>query len=364
MPLRVCHLVTSFDMGGLQNGIVNLVNHSDPQRVEHHVLAMKDRMSLTKRLTQGASHCVGLGEGRQAAAYKSIAKCLKDIAPDILHTRNWGTYPDGILAARQIGLKRRVHGYHGRDLRNAHGEIWRRRILGKILSWGTDKIITLTPAMKREYMRDFAVPAKRIQVIPNGIDLARMSSFESCDEARSSFTVLTVGRLAPVKDIPLLMRAFAVMPGRETSDRLLIVGDGPERARIEELARELDLGASIQLLGARSDAPAVMKGADVYVQPSIYEGMSNTIVEAMACELAVVATAVGGNPDVAGTEGTAVLVPSGDVEKMAAALGELKADRELRAKIATRGRDRVVECFGLDRMVESYTAMYEQLVQS
>ncbi|MCB9833757.1 MAG: glycosyltransferase [Planctomycetes bacterium] len=362
MSLHVVHLVTSFDIGGLQNGLVNIVNGSDPDRVRHTILSMRDRIELAARLRQGEVISLGIPEGRQTGAYRLIAARLRELGADVLHTRNWGTYPDGILAARKAGVRYRVHGHHGRDLANAGGEKLRRRIIGSLLGLVTDRIVALTPSMKAEYRRDFRVAEGKIVVIPNGIDLGRMAAHQADPALRSPFTVATVGRLDPVKNLPLLIRAFARMPGRSAEDLLVIAGGGPEEDRVRAVAAEEGIGASLRLLGPRSDAPAVMKAADVYVQPSFYEGMSNTIVEAMACERAVIATDVGGNGDVAGREGTAILVPSDEVGALAAELGNLRADPARRAALARRGRERVVDLFGLERMIEAYTRLYEDLV--
>lgn len=363
MTVHVAHLVTSFDMGGLQNGVVNVINGSDPDRVRHTVVSMRDELDLRERLQRGDVVTADIPEGRRPGAYRTIAAALREIGPDVLHTRNWGTYPDGILAARRAGVRHRVHGYHGRDLANAGSEKLRRRLTGKFLAAFTDRFITLTPSMKREYIRDFWVAERRIEVIPNGLDLARLDRFEADPALESEFVVATVGRLAPVKNVPLLVRAFARMAERRDGDVLVIAGDGPERRTIEAVVAEEGVAGVVRMLGARRDAPAVMKAADVYVQPSFYEGMSNTIVEAMACNVAVVATDVGGNGDVAGREGTAVLIPSDDVAALSAALDRLRGDAAGRRRLAAAGRERVLELFGLGRMVEAYTRVYEGVVR-
>ncbi len=358
MRRHVVHLVTSFDMGGLQNGIVNIINHGDDSRFRHTVLSIRPQTALGERLEKGEVASLNLSEGRHRGAWKLIGKRLKQMAPDILHTRNWGTYPDGILAARRAGVRCRIHGFHGRDLSNARGEGLKRRVLGKILSLATDKIITLTPSMKEEYRRDYWVSDSRIEVIPNGIDLGRLDSFDADPRCRSTFTVACVGRLDAVKNWPLLLEGFLGMKSREVTDRLVIAGEGPERQEIEGMVEKAGLSAQVLLLGARKDAPAVMKAADVYVQPSHYEGMSNTIVEAMACGVPVIATDVGGNGDVAGRQGTALLIPAGDAAALAQALDRLRRSPDERVALAESGRTRVIERFGLAKMVHHYEAVY------
>ena len=359
-PIHVVHVVASFDVGGLQNGIVNLINRSDPSRLRHTVVSLSPAIGMAERLTRGDVTSIGFGEGRRLFAYRALASSLARLRADIVHTRNWAAWPDGVLAARRARVPVRIHGYHGRDLANAAGERPRRRLIGRFLSLITHRFVTLTPTMRREFARDFHVSQSAIEVIPNGVDLDRIDGVEPSERTRSSFTVLTVGRLDAVKNVPLLVRGFARMPGREKSDRLMIVGEGAERSVIESAARAEGVADSVEFLGSRDDVAALMKGADVYVQPSFYEGMSNTIVEAMTCSLPVICTDVGGNADVVGRDGAAILIPSDDAPALAAALGNLRADSEERGRLARVGRDHVVAHYALELMVEAYTELYER----
>ena len=247
--IHIVHLVTSFDTGGLQNGIVNIINGANGSNFRHTVLSMRNRLGLAERLNYGDVLSLDFAEGRHPAAYKLIAESLKKLSPDILHTRNWGTYPDGILAARKAGVDKRVHGYHGRDLANADGEKMRRRLMGKMFSLMTDKIIALTATMKTEYSREFFVAEDKITVIHNGIDLSRMDQFAAADEFGSGFKLATVGRLDAVKNIDLLIRSFLGMKNRSAEDRLVIAGDGPEREHLEALGKELGLNDQVLFLG-------------------------------------------------------------------------------------------------------------------
>jgi sugar transferase (PEP-CTERM/EpsH1 system associated) len=368
MTLHIVHLLLSFDTGGLQNGVVNLINHSDPLRLRHSVLSLTPALGMRERIQRDdvLVEAVDLGDsgriGRRLGAWRCIARRLRQLAPDVLHSRNRGTQIDGALAGYAARVPVRIHGYHGRDLSNAQGETLRRRSLGRIAGRFHHGVITLTETMKREYRRDYGTPEEKIRVVPNGVDLERLEGFGADDSLRSPFTVCTVGRLDAVKNLPLLIRAFAAMPSREPGDRLVIAGEGPMRAELEALLLELGpAAAGVELLGERRDAPAVMKAADVYVQPSFYEGMSNTIVEAMALGVPVIATEVGGNADVTGRDGAARLLPSDDLKAMTTALDELRRDREGRRQLSHRGRERVRERFTMARMVEGYTRAYEEI---
>lgn len=366
MSLHVVHLLLSFDTGGLQNGVVNLINHSDPERLRHSVLSLTPALGMRERITRDdvLVEAVSLGGTweRRVGAWRAIARRLRELAPDVLHSRNRGTQIDGALAGLAAKVPRRVHGYHGRDLSNAEGETLRRRVLGRMAGRAHHRVITLTETMRDEYRRDYGTSPDKMRVVPNGIDLGRLDGFAPDASLRSPFTVCTVGRLDAVKNLPLLMRAFAAMTTRGSEDRLVIAGGGPMRAELEALKGELGAaGEAIEFLGERKDAPSVMKASDVYVQPSFYEGMSNTIVEAMALSLPVIATEVGGNPDVTGRDGAARLVPSDDLPAMTAALDALRSDETERGALALRGRERVRDRFTLERMVEGYTRVYEEI---
>lgn len=361
MTVHVVHLVTSFDTGGLQQGIVNIVNRSDPNRVRHTVISMWKKISLADRLQRGDVISLDFPEGRVWGAFRKIARALADRSPDLLHTRNWGTFPDGVLARRFARVPRHIHGHHGRDLHNAAGESPRRRMIGRWLARLTDAFVALTPSMRTELARDFSIRPERITVIPNGVDLERLAADAADPSLSSEFSVVSIGRLDPVKDFGTLIAAFSKMATRKPGDRLWIVGSGPERARLEAKIADLGLGAVVRVLGERRDVAAVMKAADCYVQPSIYEGMSNTIVEAMACGIPVVASDVGGNPDVVGRDGAAMLFAAKDVSFLAKRLDDLRSDVDLRRRIGQAGKARALELYGLERMVESYTALYERV---
>jgi glycosyltransferase involved in cell wall biosynthesis len=177
----------------------------------------------------------------------------------------------------------------------------------------------------------------------------------------------TVGRLQAVKDQLTLVRAFAQcvarrLPGSEQLC-LLIAGDGPLRAEVEDEVRACGLGARIWLAGEREDVPEVLRSLDFFVLPSISEGISNTVLEAMASALPVVATAVGGNSELVVDGETGVLVPPADPAALATALSTCAADAALRQRLGQAGRRRVEQGFSLDGMVERYTDLYQHLLQ-
>jgi glycosyltransferase involved in cell wall biosynthesis len=208
-------------------------------------------------------------------------------------------------------------------------------------------------------------PASRIEVAYNGIDPGAPPVAADRERARREvglapdlFVVGTVARLDPVKDLATLIEAFAALRRGLPGAVLLIVGDGPEREHLEELARARNLSGSVLFSGHRSDARELLPALDLYANSSLTEGVSLTIVEAMAASLPVVATRVGGNPEVVLEDRSGALVAPRDAGALARALQALADDAERRRIWGVAGRRVVEERFSFERMLELYVGAY------
>jgi glycosyltransferase involved in cell wall biosynthesis len=208
--------------------------------------------------------------------------------------------------------------------------------------------------------------AENVAVIYNGIDPGPLPDAQGRIAARKqlgvpadSLVIGTIGRLDPVKDLATLLRALAQC-SQEVQALLVIIGDGPERPALEALARELSVDSRVQFLGHRDDARQWLPACDVYVNSSVSEGVSLTILEAMAAGLPVIATRVGGTPEVVTGE-CGLLVPARDAGALARALSELHRDLPRRASFGRAARSRVETHFTLDRMVREYADVYRSL---
>ncbi|MAG57458.1 MAG: hypothetical protein CMJ83_14295 [Planctomycetes bacterium] len=355
--IRIAHIVASFDVGGLQKGVVNLINRTDAGTFTHLVLSLGPGMAMAERLTVGEAESLGVSTGERRSLARAIAERIRQFGADVVHTRNWPTFADGCRARRRAKIKAHIHGYHGRDASGAVGFGWKRRIVGKILTRFTDRIVVLTRAMGNEYRNEFGTPRGGMRVIPNGVELPDVVRRRRA--VGDPYRVLAVGRLDPVKDYASLLQAFASMHGRGPEDRLVIAGDGPERDGLRLAAQRAGIVDSVEMPGLVRDPSRLYGEADVFVQSSLYEGMSNTIAEAMASGLPVIATAVGGNPDVVGDAG--ILYRSGDVSALADRLAELRADPDRATGLAAAARARVESEFSYERMVGSYEELYRDV---
>jgi glycosyltransferase involved in cell wall biosynthesis len=208
--------------------------------------------------------------------------------------------------------------------------------------------------------------SRQVGVIYNGIDPGPAPSPSRTAEVRARLGIApgvlavgAVGRLDPVKDVPTLLAGFRSFVASGAPAHLVLVGDGPERSRVEQLVRESGLDARVTLTGYRADARELLSGFDVYVNSSVFEGVSLTILEAMAAGLPVVATRVGGTREVVVDEDTGLLIPSRDPRAVAEALRHLASDASRRRDFGLAGRQRVEQRFAASRMVAEYAAAYQ-----
>lgn len=234
----------------------------------------------------------------------------------------------------------------------------------------TDRVVAVSTPLA-DYLADrLLVPRKRLSVITNGIRLPPPAAPEDRERLRRELSIPTgaqivgtVGRLDPVKAYDNLIAAFARLLSADPAGRprvLLIVGDGPERARLEQLVREHELGDAVRFLGWRKDVPRLLSLMHVFVLSSDSEGTSISLLEAMASGVPVVATAVGGTPDVIHSERVGSLVPPGNVAALASAIGDLLSDPGRRSALGEHGRARVEAEYSFGAMARQYQVLYQQ----
>ena len=362
-PTHVVHVLHSLSVGGTENGVVNLINSLNGS-FTHTVVSMTDVGPLAGRLPAGvAVHSLGKRPGIDVQVIVRLARLLRKLAPDLVHSRNWAAF-DAILAARFARVPALIHGEHGRDASDPNGLNRKRNRLRRLLAPLVNRFVTVSFDLQRWLRETVRIPARKILTIHNGVDTARF-----CDGGRETgrralglsqdrVVIGTVGRLDPVKDQAGLLKGFKHLHEEYPAAVLVVVGDGPCRAELQALTAALDLGTRVHFFGERTDVPLLLKGMDLFVLPSIAEGISNTILEAMATGLPVVATRTGGNPELVQEGVTGMLTPVGDHQALAGALGAYLSDPLLRALHGSAGRQRATDEFSLERMVGKYRDLY------
>ncbi len=377
----IAHVLYRFDVGGLENGVVNLINHLPENRFRHVVIALTEVTEFRRRVLRDDVSYFALEKspGHGILLAPRLSRLFRQLRPALVHTRNLAAL-EACLPAWWTGVPVRVHGEHGWDVSDVEGINWKHRLTRRLYRPFVSHYVALSKHLERYLDMRIGVRGGQVSQIYNGVDTQRFVPARllrdnvrrwprGCpfkEGGERLWVVGTVGRLHPVKDQLTLAHAFvqAVQrhPAARASLRLVIVGGGVLLEPVREVLRSGGVLDLVWLTGPRHDIAELMRTFDVFVLPSLAEGISNTILEAMASGLPVVATEVGGNAELVDQGHTGHLVPAQRPETMADALLFYFQDR-LRARVhGDRGRARVMERFSMEHMVTAYATLYERLL--
>jgi glycosyltransferase involved in cell wall biosynthesis len=354
-PIRVVHLVIALEIGGLEMVVASLARERS-RRVQLHVVCLEGLGPVAARFAHAGVpvECIGDQETSVARSVIRLRRRLTQLRPDVIHTHNEKAHIRGMLAT--LGWWPRpalVHTRHGRS--QAAG--WAARLANRLAIWRSRYLVSVSRDASA-ILRAEGTRPERMRVIRNGIDLA--SHDTSTWRERVRRRAVAVARLTPVKDFHTLLRAVRIVADVHADFHLDIVGDGPSRPELEALRRDLRLERHVTLHGAADDVRRFLAAATLFVQSSISEGISLTLLEAMAAALPVVATRVGGTPEVVDHGVTGMLVAPRDPAGLASAMLTVLNDRGLALSMSRSARARVEQFFSLEHMTASYESLYEQ----
>lgn len=372
-PALILHVIHHLHIGGMENGLVNLVNRMPPGRYRHAIACVEDYSDFRNRITRTDVEVIALHRSRIGAwgLRRALFDLCRRLRPAIVHSRNLSGL-DALVPAWLAGVPHRVHSEHGWDVDNLDGRKWRPALLRRLHAPLVDRYITVSKDLERFLVRRVGIEAGRITQIYNGVDTERFAPAASRPAGRlppgfadaDTLLVGTVGRAQAVKDQATLLRAFALLlerhPGLRHRLRLAVIGDGPVLADLRALAATLRIEDGVWLPGAQDHVAELLRGFDVFVLPSLNEGISNTILEAMATGLPVVATAVGGNVELVEDDVSGRFFAPGDVPALAGILERYAADSALRRAHSEAARRRAVERFSLEAMIGQYLQVYDR----
>ena len=359
---RVLQLVLSLSPGGTERLVIEICRHLIGT-VESVVCCLDKPGEWADELGKLNIPVVSLSRkpGFHPSLASRLARVISQHKIDVVHCHHYSPYVYGVLAAALRPGVKLVFTEHGR-LSNA-APSFKRRMVNPFLSLWPGRICAVSNDLK-QFMVAEGFPERKVEVVYNGIDPGERPRPGQCGAAREAlgipgdaFVVGTVGRLDPVKNLHSLLRAHAVVNAHHPHAHVVVVGDGPERASLEREAQRLGIAGTVTFAGHRSDVRFLMAAFDIYVNCSNYEGVSLTILEAMAATLPVVASRVGGNPEVVIDHETGLLVDS-HPRALADAVLALASDARGRHTMGEAGRWRVKRHFSLDRMVGQYADAY------
>ncbi len=354
--LRIAHVTLGLDMGGQEKLLVEFARHADRKRFELCFLSLGSRGTLAGEIEAHSWPVIALDEpeGLRPGLVLRLARYLRRRKIDVVHTHDVRPLIYGAVAARLARVPRVVHTRHGRDARITP----RQRVLVRLAARLIDRFVCVSDDSARLSIEQ-GIAAAKVRAIINGIDVDRFAY----TGPQPGGPVVAIARLSPEKDIANLIRAAAIVAGAESAFHLEIAGDGPCRSDLERLIADLGLTERVRLLGQIHDARALLGRAGLFVLPSLSEGISLTLLEAMARGLAVVATRVGGNPEVVADGATGLLVPARNPDALADAMLGLLHDSERSRRLGEAGRRRVEQVFDVRRMIADYEALYRELAE-
>lgn len=358
---RVLQLVLSLNPGGTERLVVELASRLHAS-VPMAICCLDDAGAWAAGLRERGITVSALGrrKGFRPALGRAVARAASRHGATLIHAHHYSPFVYGAIARLWRPSMRLIFTEHGR-LSDASPSP-RRRAVNKLLRLAADGVFAVSADLKQHLVAEGFAP-RSVNVIYNGIDTAVGNS--AADRARirkmlgvgdDVLTIGTVARLDPVKDLGTLIESVSHLVA-ERRVRLVIIGDGPELPRLKQVATARGVSNDVTFVGHRDDARRWLSAFDLFANSSTSEGVSLTILEAMAAGLPVVATAVGGTPEVVDTS-SACLVPARDSAALAAAIRSLARDPTRRAALGQAGRLRVETRFTLDRMVEDYRRAY------
>ncbi len=351
--LRVAQVTLGLDVGGQERLLIEMARHRDAARFDWTVIALGKRGTLADQMETLGVRVLTLDTpgGFRPGLWRRLAKLFRAEHFDVVHTHDDRPLLYGMPASWWAGVERRIHTHH-------HGQLdhitWQQRWLMRLASRYAQRFVCVSNDSAR-YMIEQGVAAERVSTLWNGIDLARFTYSGPCDHG----PIVTVARLSPEKDIANLLHAARRAVVQHPHARFEIAGDGPLREDLHRLVSELQLNDHVLFHGEVRDIPALLERARLFVLPSQSEGISLTLLEAMARGLPIVTTAVGGNPEVVEAGATGLLVPARDPEELARAIVEIVGDPERGRQMGLAGRTRVEKSFDIRKMMAAYEAMYQ-----
>ena len=372
----VVHVVFRFDVGGLENGVVNLINHMPPDAYRHAVVSLTEITDFRRRILRQNVQFIALQKapGHTFWLYPRLFALFRDLRPAIVHSRNLAAL-EAVVPAWAAGVPVRIHGEHGRDVGDLDGSSRKYQWLRRCYRPFVTHYIALSRDLAHYLTSTIGFSPAKVAQIYNGVDTRRFhpaplrSPIAGCPFADPDcWLVGTVGRMQVVKDQTALAQAFIrtleAFPDLRSRLRLVMVGDGPLRVQAQALLERAGVAGLAWLPGEREDVAEILRGLDCFVLPSLTEGVSNTILEAMASGLPVIATDVGGNGELIEVGRTGELVPVADVEAMAEKIATYAMSPLLARAMGQAGRITAERQFSMEAMSERYQGLYDRLLKS
>lgn len=361
--VNLIHVILKLDVGGLERVVIDLLRNLN-LRIYNPILCCLEKYgTMIQEVNELGIDVIALGkkeEGLELSLIPRLAKILRQNKIDILHSHNSSPHFYSTLAGKVAGTPINIYTIHGQELHRAD----------KLLSYMTDMIVAVSDDARKLMVRRGGIPQRKVMTILNGIDEGKYHSDvnvtlkkRSIGLAEDDLVIGIVARLAPEKDHNTLLEAFKIVLQKTNKKvKLVVVGDGNLRKELEEKARHISISENTIFLGERHDVPELLATFDLFVLSSLTEGISLTLLEAMAAGLPIVATNVGGNPEIVLNNQTGIIVPSRDPISMANGIVKVIGNINKAKQMGEMGKDRMAKVFSVKTMAKKYEEVYDKFL--
>ena len=368
-PKRVLHVIYQYSIGGLEKVMSECINHLD-DGYEHRVVSLTT-MSAYAAENLNRNICIDVMNkrpGNDWSLFIRLYRLIRSFKPDVLHTYNLPTL-EYQLVGFLARVKTRVHAEHGRDFSDPKGENKKYNLLRRLLNPFIHQWIPVSADL-HQWLRKIGLPQRKMQLIYNGVDTQQFHPIQVGEvvppiagfPTKDHFVIGTIGRLDPVKNqaslIRILSHIHTLKPELKGKLAVVIVGDGSVATKLAKAIQAAGLQDMIWMPGTRYNIPEIMRYLDLFVLPSIAEGVPMTLLEAMASGLPVICSQVGGIPEVI-VEGCGIMLAPTDEQAWAEAIIALVADQTKARVLGEKARQHVETQYSIQSMVKQYRQLYE-----
>ena len=367
-PIKIMHVSDTLAFGGLEKIVSNLARYLDCQSFDFSACCFDDGGVYADEIKQAGKPVYTLRRtpGVDFQLFSKLYRLFRQTKIDVLHTHNFGPLFYSVLPARLAGVKRIIHTDHART---AFPDLRRRMLMERFLAHFVDRIIAVSPQVKRDLVRYENIPERKIEIVWNGVD-HQLAPTRSAEQMRAELQIahnsLVIGvccRLVPQKGVGYFLEAVPGILRWNRNVIFLIAGDGPLRTELEQTAQGLDISGRVKFLGFRSDVQNILHAIDAYVLPSVHEGTPLGLLEAMSLGKPVIVTRVGSNAEIIEDNVSGRLVEPRDPSDLARTIIDVLSHPEMALRMGGAARHIAQDRFSLKRMVGEYERIYKDLLE-
>jgi L-malate glycosyltransferase len=373
MKRRILHLITQLPTGGAERLLASVVKMLDPDRFESIVCCIQARGNVAEEIEKSGVRVLCLNKmQKKGIDWQVVAELVKLIGAeriDLMHSHLYHANFYGRIAAWRAGIPA-IASIHNTYVQRK----WRRQMINRFLGWKSAAVIAVSEDIRRDVLRYDHVATEKIFVLPNGIDLDRVDTDITPEQAKTRIGISSdaivigcIGRLEEQKGHIHLLRAFSRLVSdrgmeQKINLRLVLVGDGRLHQQLEKAANQLGIANRVLMLGDRQDVAELLRAFDVFVMPSLWEGLSLAMLEAMAARLPVLISDVGGAAEVLGENEFGIRLPPGDENALTDSIRRLIGDPSLRRNLTEAARKRVEEHYSAAAMTKKLGVLYDKTI--